>query len=65
MVNFDTELIDAQDFYEDDLIVLTKYFLKSKCFDVERICACVKDESGDIVKIVKVTERYLVGDERL
>lgn len=65
MVHFDTELVDAQDYYEDELIVLTKYFFKSKCFDIERICACVKDESGDIVRIVNLTERYLLDDERL
>ncbi len=65
MVHFDAELVDAQDFYEDDVIVLTKYFFKSECFDIERICACVKDNSGDIVKIIKITERSLLNDERL
>lgn len=65
MVHFDAELVDAQDYYEDEQIVLTKYFFKSKCFDIERISACVKDNSGDIVKIVNITERYLLDDERL
>jgi len=65
MVHFDAELVDTQDFYEDDAIVLTKYFFKSECFDIERICACVKDNSGDIVKIIEITERYLLDDERL
>ena len=59
MIVYEEEISSVEDIYEDDVIVLMKATFKSNFLDIERISAGVKNESGDIEKIVTITERYL------
>lgn len=59
MIIYDKELIDIEEIFENDEVVLMKSIYKSKYFKVEQLSVGVKDENGDIVKIVDISEKIL------
>lgn len=59
MILYDEELNYSVDLFENDEVVLTKYFFKAKHFDIEKIGVGIKDECGDIVKIVIASEKII------
>lgn len=54
---YDAELIDTEDIYENDDVVLMKAMYKLQHFNLEVISAGVKDNNGDIVKIIELTQK--------
>lgn len=52
------ELVDIKDVFENDEIVLMKARYNPGYEMVERTSVGVKDEKGDIVKIIDIDERY-------
>ena len=59
MVIYDEELIDTEDIFENDEVVLMKSTFKSKLFNTQKLAVGVKNENGDIVKIVEINEKIL------
>lgn len=59
MIIYDKELIDIEDVFENDEVVLMKSIYKAEHFSVEQLSAGVKDKNGDIVKIVNISERII------
>lgn len=59
MIIYDKELIDIEDVFENDEVVLMKSIYKAKHFSVEQLSVGVKDKNGDVVKIVDISERII------
>lgn len=59
MILFDGELVSVKDLFENDLIVLMEATIKLEHFDMVKISAGIKDEAGDIVRIVDICERNI------
>ena len=59
MIIYDEELIDTEDIFENDDVVLMKSTFKSKLFSTQKLAVGIKNENGDIVKIVEVSEKIL------
>lgn len=55
----DKELISIEDIFENDELVLMKAVYKKGVFKISVLSVGFKDETGDIVRIVDVEERYL------
>lgn len=55
----DKELISIEDIFENDELVLMKAVYKKGVFKISVLSVGFKDESGDIIRIVDVEERYL------
>lgn len=53
------ELISIEDILENDDYVLMKSTYKKNSFNISLLSLGFKDDSGDIVKIVDIEERYL------
>lgn len=59
MIIYDEELIDTEDIFENDDVVLMKSTFKSKLFITQKLAVGIKNENGDIVKIVEVSEKIV------
>ena len=59
MIIYDEELIDTEDIFENEEVVLMKSTFKSKFFSIQKLAVGVKNENGDIVKIIDVSEKIL------
>lgn len=59
MIIYDKELIDIEDVFENDEVLLMKSTYKAKHFSVELLSVGVKNENGDIVKIVDISEKII------
>lgn len=57
MILYDEELIDTEDLFEIDELVLMKATYKLKSFNIEKFAVGIKDEDGDIVNIIELTEK--------
>ena len=57
MIFYDKELIDVEDIFENDELVLMKSLFRTKCFDVVITSVGLKDENGDIYKIIDVNQQ--------
>lgn len=53
------ELISVEDIFENDELVLMKAIYKKNSFRISILSVGFKDESGDIIRIKDVEERYL------
>lgn len=51
MIIYDEELLDTEDIFENDEIVLMKSTFKSKFFIIQKLAVGVKNENGEIVEI--------------
>lgn len=59
MIIYDEELIDTEDIFENNEVVLIKSIFKSKLFNTQKLAVGVKNKNGDIVKIVEISEKIL------
>lgn len=59
MIIYDKELIDIEDVFENDEVLLMKSTYKAKHFTVEQLSVGVKDKTGDIVRIVDISEKII------
>lgn len=57
MILFDGEFLDVDDIFENDEYVLTKATYKLKYFNMEVTSVGIKDENGDIVKLIEVDRK--------
>lgn len=53
------ELIEVEDIFENDELVLMKATFKPSYDKIVRTSVGIKDETGDIVKIITVDEKFL------
>ena len=59
MIVYDEELIGTEDIFENDEVVLIKSTFKSKLFNIQKLEAGIKDNDGDIVRIIEISEKIL------
>lgn len=59
MIIYDKKLIDVEDIFENDDVVLMKSTYKAAHFMVEQLSVGIKDSNGDISKIVDVSEKII------
>lgn len=56
---YNEELVDICDLFENDDVVIIKATYKTEDLIIERIEAGVKEPNGDVLKIIRISEKYI------
>jgi hypothetical protein len=63
MSTFGEELFEMEDVSENEKLVLMEATFVPNCDKIVRTSVGVKDEAGDIVRIIEISEKRFKGDE--